>query len=173
MSKTKVAVVGVGQLGSRHARLYAEIPEAELVAVVDIDSERARRVGETYAVRAFSELGEILSEIDAASVAVPTASHHDVTARLLAAGVRPEPEKVDGRGPLAGKTVVLTGGLGSISRDDAKAEIERRGGKVSGSVSRKTDLVVAGEDAGSKLAKARELGVRIIGEEEFLALLRE
>jgi DNA ligase (NAD+) len=93
--------------------------------------------------------------------------------RLLAAGVRPEPEAVDARGPLAGKTVVLTGGLARLSRDDAKAEIERRGGKVSGSVSRKTDLVVAGEDAGSKLAKARELGVRVVGEEEFLALLRE
>jgi DNA ligase (NAD+) len=69
--------------------------------------------------------------------------------------------------------VVLTGGLSSLSRDDAKAEIERRGGKVSGSVSRKTDLVVAGGDAGSKLAKARELGVKIVGEEEFLALLEE
>jgi DNA ligase (NAD+) len=93
--------------------------------------------------------------------------------RLLAAGVRPEPERVDARGPLAGKTVVLTGGLARLSRDDAKAEIERRGGKVSGSVSRKTDLLVAGEDAGSKLAKARELGVRVVGEEEFLALLEE
>jgi DNA ligase (NAD+) len=69
--------------------------------------------------------------------------------------------------------VVLTGGLSKLSRDDAKAEIERRGGKVSGSVSRKTDLVVAGEDAGSKLAKAKELGVRVVGEEEFLALLQE
>jgi DNA ligase (NAD+) len=69
--------------------------------------------------------------------------------------------------------VVLTGTLASLSRDDAKAEIERRGGKVSGSVSRKTDLVVAGEEAGSKLARARDLGVRIVGEEEFLALLKE
>jgi DNA ligase (NAD+) len=94
-----------------------------------------------------------------------------VVERLLAAGVRPAAEQVDARGPLAGKTVVLTGGLAKLSRDEAKAEIERRGGKVSGSVSRKTDLVVAGEDAGTKLAKARELGVRIVGEEEFLALL--
>ena len=96
-----------------------------------------------------------------------------VVQRLLDAGVRPAPEQVDARGPLAGKMVVLTGGLACLSRDDAKAEIERRGGKVSGSVSRKTDLVVAGDDAGSKLGKARELGVKVIGEEEFLGLLRE
>jgi len=96
-----------------------------------------------------------------------------VVERLLAAGVRAAPEVALARGPFAGKTVVLTGGLAKLSRDDAKAEIERRGGKVSGSVSRKTDLVVAGEDAGSKLKKAQELGVKVIGEEEFLALLAE
>jgi DNA ligase (NAD+) len=94
-----------------------------------------------------------------------------VVERLLQAGVRAAPEQVEARGPFAGKTVVLTGGMGKLSRDDAKAEIERRGGKVSGSVSRKTDLVVAGEEAGSKLKKAQELGVRVIGEEEFLRLL--
>jgi DNA ligase (NAD+) len=96
-----------------------------------------------------------------------------VVSRLIRAGVRPEPEVLDARGPLAGKTVVLTGGLGAMSRDEAKAEIERRGGKVSGSVSRKTDLVVAGEVAGSKLGKARELGVRIVDEKAFLELLQE
>jgi DNA ligase (NAD+) len=96
-----------------------------------------------------------------------------VVERLLAAGVAPAPEQVDARGPLAGKTVVLTGGLTSLSRDEAKAEIERRGGKVSGSVSRKTDLVVAGEEAGTKLAKARELGVRVVDEAQFVAMLRE
>ncbi len=96
-----------------------------------------------------------------------------VVERLLAAGVVPAPEQVDARGPLAGKTVVLTGGLAALSREDAKAEVERRGGKVSGSVSRKTDLVVAGEEAGSKLARARELGVRVVDEAGFLAMLKE
>jgi DNA ligase (NAD+) len=91
--------------------------------------------------------------------------------RLLAAGIHPEPERIDARGPLAGRSVVLTGSLAKVTRDEAKAEIERRGGKVSGSVSRKTDLVVAGEEAGSKLAKAKELGVKVIGEEEFLEML--
>jgi DNA ligase (NAD+) len=96
-----------------------------------------------------------------------------VVRRLLEAGVRPQPEEVAATGFFAGKTVVLTGTLARRSRDEAKAEVERRGGKVSGSVSRKTDLVVAGEDSGSKLRKATELGVRVVGEEEFERLLGE
>jgi DNA ligase (NAD+) len=94
-----------------------------------------------------------------------------VVERLVEAGLRPEAEEAQRGGVFAGKTVVLTGGLSKLSRDEAKAEIERRGGKVSGSVSRKTDLVVEGEEAGSKAAKARELGVKVVGEEEFLRLL--
>ena len=94
-----------------------------------------------------------------------------VVERVLLAGVRPAREEVAAGGPLAGKSVVLTGGLARLSREEAKAEVERRGGRVSGSVSRKTDLVVAGEDAGSKLKKAQELGVKVVGEEEFLKLL--
>ena len=66
----------------------------------------------------------------------------------------PFAEAVQSAGPFAGKTVVLTGSLSGLSREQAKAEIERRGGRVAGSVSRKTDLVVAGEEAGSKLKKA-------------------
>jgi DNA ligase (NAD+) len=96
-----------------------------------------------------------------------------VVRHLVRAGVRAEPEEAPRGGAFAGKTVVLTGGLAGLSRDEARAEVERRGGKVSGSVSRKTDLVVAGEDAGSKLQKARELGVKVVGEEEFLAMLGE
>lgn len=96
-----------------------------------------------------------------------------VVERLLEAGLRPEPEEAPRGGSFAGKTVVLTGGLAKLSRDEAKAEIERRGGKVSGSVSRKTDLVVEGEEAGSKAARARELGVKVVGEEEFLRMLGE
>ncbi|AKJ06415.1 DNA ligase [Archangium gephyra] len=91
---------------------------------------------------------------------------------LLAAGVTPAAPRVVKGGVFAGKTVVLTGGMTGMSRDQAKEEIERRGGKVSGSVSRKTDMVVAGEDAGSKLKKAQELGVRILDEQAFLQLLQ-
>ncbi len=96
-----------------------------------------------------------------------------VVRHLLEAGVAAEREDTPRGGAFAGKTVVLTGGLSRLARDEAKAEIERRGGRVSGSVSRKTDLVVAGEEAGSKLAKARELGVKVVGEEEFLAMLED
>ncbi len=128
---------------------FMDASEDDLLRVRDIGPETAREI------RAWTQEPQ----------------NRRVVERLVAAGVRPEPERIDTRGPLAGKTVVLTGGLSKLSRDEAKAEIERRGGKVSGSVSRKTDLVVAGEDAGSKLAKAKELGVRIVGEAEFLALL--
>jgi DNA ligase (NAD+) len=73
--------------------------------------------------------------------------------------------------PLAGKTFVLTGTLPTLARDDAKEMIESQGGKVAGSVSKKTDYVVAGSDAGSKLAKAQELGIALLDEAGLLALL--
>jgi DNA ligase (NAD+) len=75
--------------------------------------------------------------------------------------------------PLAGKTFVLTGTMPTLKRDDAKALIEAAGGKVAGSVSKKTDFVVAGEEAGSKLEKAMELGVPVIDEAELMKLLAE
>ncbi len=74
-------------------------------------------------------------------------------------------------GVFAGKTVVLTGTLQSMSRDEAKEKLEQRGAKVAGSVSKKTDFVVAGAEAGSKLDKANELGVRVLDEPAFLAML--
>jgi DNA ligase (NAD+) len=74
-------------------------------------------------------------------------------------------------GPLAGLTFVLTGTLPTLSRDDAKAKIEAASGKVSGSVSKKTDYVVAGEEAGSKLDKARELGIKVLDEAQLLEMI--
>jgi DNA ligase (NAD+) len=153
--------LGIPQVGEatagQLARAFPTVPrfldasEEELQGVRDVGPEVARQVREWTA----------------------EPRNREVVARLLAAGVTPVAERVDARGPFAGKTVVLTGGLTALSRDDARAEIERRGGKVSGSVSRKTDLVVAGEEAGSKLKKAAELGVRVVDEAGFLALLKE
>jgi DNA ligase (NAD+) len=93
--------------------------------------------------------------------------------RLRAAGLNFRSELFQPRakaGPFAGKTFVLTGTLPTLKREEAAAKIESLGGKVSGSVSQKTDFVVAGEEAGSKLDKAQKLGVKIIDEQEFLKI---
>jgi DNA ligase (NAD+) len=75
-------------------------------------------------------------------------------------------------GPLQGMTFVVTGTLPNLSREEAKKLIERAGGKVTGAVSKRTSYLVAGEDPGSKLAKAQQLGVPVVGEEQLLALIR-
>jgi DNA ligase (NAD+) len=102
------------------------------------------------------------------------AGHRDEIARLRELGVRFEPPKRSAAptgGAVSGKTFVLTGTLPGLKREEAKKLIEDAGGKVSGSVSKKTDFVVAGEEAGSKLDKAKELGVTVLDEAGLLALL--
>ena len=93
--------------------------------------------------------------------------------RLLAHGVKPRPEEVQQDSPISGKTIVVTGTLEKLDRRQAEALIESLGGKAAGSVSKKTDYVLAGESAGSKLTKARELGVRVLNEQEFFELIGE
>jgi DNA ligase (NAD+) len=102
------------------------------------------------------------------------AHNREVIAQLRASGVHwPEHEqRHTAELPFGGKTFVLTGTLTTMSRDAAKEKLEALGAKVAGSVSKKTDYVVAGAEAGSKLDKARELGVAVLDEQEFLELLK-
>ena len=101
----------------------------------------------------------------------------DVLDDLVDAGVEPERPAAGpaaaaaAGGPLAGKTLVVTGTLPGFDRQTAEAAIRAAGGKAAGSVSRKTDYVVAGDNAGSKLARAQELGVAVLAEDAFRALL--
>jgi DNA ligase (NAD+) len=94
-----------------------------------------------------------------------------VIERMLAAGVTPTVEEKRVGGKFTGKTFVFTGALSRFSREEAKRLVENEGGHAAGSVSKKTDFVVAGAETGSKLEKARALGVRVISEEEFLEML--
>ncbi|MBL8985133.1 MAG: NAD-dependent DNA ligase LigA [Gemmatimonadetes bacterium] len=135
----------------------------------------ARRFGTLAALRAADQdtIGEVpgIGPTIAAAVVefFGAAANADLVDRLVAAGVATEEPNVAPRGDaLAGKAYVLTGTLPTLSRTDAAALIENAGGRVTGSVSKKTDAVVAGADAGSKLDKARELGIEIIDEAELL-----
>jgi DNA ligase (NAD+) len=99
--------------------------------------------------------------------------NRELIERLRAAGLRfTAPIKAKKQGPLTGLTFVLTGTLPTLTRDEAKARIEAAGGKVAGSVSSKTSYVVAGEDAGSKLDKARDLNVSVLDEDGLSAMLK-
>jgi DNA ligase (NAD+) len=100
--------------------------------------------------------------------------NREVIEQLRAAGVRWKEgarARAATAGAFAGKIVVLTGTLGSMTRDEAKERVEAAGGKVTGSVSKKTDFVVAGAEAGSKLDKALELGLAVLDEDKFLEML--
>ena len=91
--RVRVAVIGVGELGSRHARLYSELDDAELIGVADIDSNRCREISEQYGIRGVNDFNELVPDVHAASVAVPTLDHEAITTALLDAGVHVLVEK--------------------------------------------------------------------------------
>jgi DNA ligase (NAD+) len=100
-------------------------------------------------------------------------SHQRLLGRLLGAGISFEENRPEESPSLEGKAFVITGTLHAMTRSEAKARILRKGGKMASSVSRNTDFLVVGESPGSKLQKAKELGVTILQEDEFLGLLGE
>ena len=164
---------------SKHCRLNAFI---HAVGIPNIGTKTARdlaeRFGSVEALRkasreeltAMDDVGEIVADSVVGFFEDPANAR--LVDALLAAGVKPAWEKKDtSGGAFAGMTVVVTGTLSSMGRSEAEEAIRSRGGKAAGSVSKKTSLVVAGESAGSKLTKAQALGVRVIGEAEFMEML--
>jgi DNA ligase (NAD+) len=140
---------------ARHFRSIDEIAAA--------DSEALQRV---------PDIGPVVAQSIAQFFAEP--HNREVIEQLLAAGVGLErPPRVAASGRVEGKTFVLTGTLPTLTRDEAKQHIEARGGRVSGSVSKKTDYVVVGAEPGSKYDKAIELGVATLDEAGLLELLKE
>ncbi len=150
--------IGIEGIGRVAARDLADFGSVERVAALTLEELLAvEDVGE---ITARSVLSYFADEKNRAELA-----------RLKAFGVLPFVKEKVAAGAFAGEAVVLTGTLASMSRPEAQRRIEALGGVCQSAVSQKTTLVVAGEKAGSKLEKARGLGVRVIGEEEFLAML--
>jgi DNA ligase (NAD+) len=153
-----LVALGIRQVGEATARALAEhfgslqrlmeAPVEELQEVRDVGPEVAASIHQFFAER----------------------QNRKVIQRLLDAGVKPAAVKKV-QGPLAGKKFVLTGGLAAMSRPEAQRRLEALGGRVLSSVSKETDFVVVGEDPGSKLARAKKLGIRTLDEKGLLRLL--
>ena len=154
-----IYALGIRQVGEKAGKVLAQT-FGTLDALMEADEARLTEVPDVGAVTAQSIVAWFRS---------PQARH--MIERLREAGVNfvSTVEITDRR--FAGKTFVLTGALTRFTREEAEARIEAFGGKASGSVSKKTDFVVAGENAGSKLRKANELGIPVLSEEEFLTML--
>jgi DNA ligase (NAD+) len=159
--------LGIRHVGAKAAKTLAQefgsmeklasASKDELMAINEIGDKMADSIVSFFEQE---EASELIQELVAAGV------------NMEYKGVRPvSPEESDS--VFAGKTIVLTGKLERLTRNEAKEKIEALGGNVAGSVSKKTHLVIAGEDAGSKLAKARELGIEVWDEEKLLEVLNK
>ncbi len=158
-----IFALGIRDVGEATAQSLAN-HVGDLDAIMAADGERLQQV---------PDIGPVVA--DSIQSFFRQSHNREVIERLLAAGVHwPAPMVTPASAqPLAGKTVVLTGTLTTMTRDAAKARLQALGAKVSASVSKKTHMVIAGAEAGSKLDKAQELGVRVLDEAAFLALLDE
>ncbi len=152
--------LGIRHIGQKAAKLLAS-------HFGTMDAIMAASVEDITAIDGF---GAIMAESVVAFFSL--APSRELVVRLAACGVNMTAHRDDTADTrFAGMTFVLTGTLPTLKRDEAAALIERYGGKTAGSVSKKTSVVLAGEDAGSKLTKAQQLGIRIIDEDEFRAML--
>ena len=151
--------LGIRMVGERTAQFLAE-HFGSMEEIENASIEELQNVGEVG-----PKIAESIAEF------FSNAANRKLVDRLGAAGLAFQGKKKERGTKLAGKTFVLTGTLAHFTRDEAKKLIEDAGGKVTGSVSKKTDYVVAGADAGSKLDKAKELGVSVLGEKEMEKLL--
>ncbi len=163
--------LGMRHVGETTGRLLART-YGTVEAFRDAMTAAADREGDAWAdLVNIDGIGEVVAE---ALVEFFSEAHNREVLDDLLAEVSPEPlEAVASESPVSGKTVVFTGSLEQMTRDEAKAMAERLGAKVAGSVSKKTDLVVAGPGAGSKLKKAEELGVEVTDEDGWFALIGE
>lgn len=169
IERSKDATLGrfVHALGIRHVGEVTAKDLARHFGALD-----ALMAADAEALAQAPDVGPVVAESVARFFAQP--HNREVIAQLRAAGVRwaeGEPARAATAGAFAGKIVVLTGTLSALSRDEARERIEAAGGRVTGSVSKKTDFVVAGSDAGSKLERARELGIEVLDEARFRAML--
>jgi DNA ligase (NAD+) len=157
-----IFALGIRHVGAGVARTLA----------AEYRSLDALRTAEEDELTGIPEVGPRIAESIARFFASP--ANQAIIRKLEVAGVRMTADQaVEGQTELAGKTFVLTGSLEQFTRDEASARIRALGGTVTTSVSSKTDFLVAGSAAGSKLARARELGVKILNEDELFKLLRE
>jgi len=152
-----VYALGIRHVGERAAKLLAD----------NFGTMEALEAARPEEIQSIAGIGPKIAESVAEYFSIPRS--HDLLRKLREAGINMVGEKKVGptEGPLTGKTVVVTGTLTRLGRKEIEELIERLGGKASGSVSKKTSFVLAGEAAGSKLDKARELGVPVLSEDEF------
>ncbi len=165
-----IYALGIRHIGETNARRLARH-----FGTFEALRETARRATEGSEARAEINNIEGIGDVVAESVAdFFQEKHNEEVLDALLRHVTPVPmEEIVKASPIAGKTVVFTGSLERMTREEAKAQAERLGAKVAASVSKKTDLVVAGPGAGTKLAKAQELGIETIDEEEWLKRARQ
>ena len=155
-----IFALGIRQVGEKAAKVLAKT-FGSLDALMQATQEELTQI---------RDIGAVTAENIVSWFASPQSRH--LISRLREAGVNFESSAVQDDGRFAGMTFVLTGALSLFTRDEATEKIEAHGGKAAGSVSKKTTYLVAGENAGSKLKKANELGIPVLSEQEFLSMLQ-